>query len=147
MTTEHAPIFFDPTVLRLALYRTHHAATHTTGTLWVDGVEFCKTLEDAVRAIKVYGETAIPTGTYQVLINYSPKFNRRLPLLQNVEGFAGIRLHPGNTVADTAGCPLVGMTVDEHTGVLKASKQAFDKLFALMEKAIAAGKTITLTIK
>ena len=57
---------------------------------------------------KVYGETAIPYGTYKVILSYSPKFKRILPELLDVPCFTGIRIHRGNTEKDTAGCLLVG---------------------------------------
>jgi Family of unknown function (DUF5675) len=138
-----------PTPLRLAIYRDHEACTEsfTPGALWVDGVRFCCTLEDAIRDAKVHGETAIPTGEYAVDITWSPKFKRRMPLLLNVKNFTGIRIHFGNTVADTQGCPLVGMACSEDKSTLKASRQAFDKLFAVLEKALAAGRAIELVIR
>ena len=85
------------------------------GTLAVDGEPFCDTLEPTWRDIghgrpgkKVEGRTAIPEGRYPVVITYSPKFDKWLPLLLHVPMFEGIRIHAGNTAEDTAGCILVG---------------------------------------
>ena len=88
----------------------------TVGHVIIDGKEFCWTLEDAVRDEKVHGQTAIPYGVYDVEITYSPRFKRDTIQLFNtpdkaVEGngmrFTGVRVHGGNTVDDTEGCPLV----------------------------------------
>lgn len=93
--------------------------SYTIGSLSIDGKKFCDTLEDKVRDLnkngvfdgdekKVYAETAIPYGTYNVVVDYSPKFKRELPRLQNVKHFEGILIHRGNTAEDSAGCILVG---------------------------------------
>lgn len=93
--------------------------SYTIGSLSIDGKKFCDTLEDKVRDLnkngvfdgdekKVYAETAIPYGTYDIVVDYSPKFKRELPRLQNVKHFEGILIHRGNTAEDSAGCILVG---------------------------------------
>lgn len=93
--------------------------SYTIGSLSIDGKKLCDTLEDKVRDLnkngvfdgdekKVYAETAIPYGTYDIVVDYSPKFKRELPRLQNVKHFEGILIHRGNTAEDSAGCILVG---------------------------------------
>ncbi len=88
----------------LLLKRNHLTPGYTIGKLYVDGVYLCDTLEDTVRDAKIYGETAVPVGVYEVVLNESPKFKRDLPLLLEVRGFMGIRIHRGNTAADSSGC-------------------------------------------
>lgn len=108
----------------------------TLGSLYIDGVWQCWTLEDALREMpgqpvetwKVARETAIPAGRYQVAITPSQRFNRPLPLLLAVPGFAGVRIHPGNTIHDTEGCLLVGK--DRSNGRVLGSRVAFEALFA-----------------
>lgn len=105
--------------MKLELKRRFLGESYTIGSLSIDGKKFCDTLEDRVRDLnknrvfdgdekKVYGETAIPYGTYDVVVDYSPKFKRELPRLQNVRHFEGILIHRGNTAEDSAGCILVG---------------------------------------
>lgn len=65
-------------------------------------------MRDLEKEKKIYGETAIPTGTYEVRVTWSPKFQRNLPLLLGVPHFEGIRIHRGNLPKNTLGCILVG---------------------------------------
>jgi hypothetical protein len=105
--------------MKLELKRLFLGESYTIGSLSIDGKKFCDTLEDKVRDLnkngvfdgdekKVYAETAIPYGTYDIVVDYSPKFKRELPRLQNVKHFEGILIHRGNTAEDSAGCILVG---------------------------------------
>ena len=103
------------TVKRIAI-----RSGYTIGRLSVNNQYFCDTLEDRDRGltsamsrldiarIKVKGQTAIPTGRYRIIFTYSPKFRRKMPLLLDVPGFDAIRIHCGNTAADSEGCLLVG---------------------------------------
>lgn len=99
-------------IMRLELKRIAKREDYTIGRLSVDGRYLCDTLEDRVRDLarerKIPGETAIPEGTYKVVVNISPKFKRMLPRLLNVPHFEGILIHRGNTAGDSAGCILVG---------------------------------------
>ena len=141
--------------MKLELKRKFLGETYTIGDLLINGVFFCNVLEDKVRDIdksgefdgdeeKVYGETAIPYGTYQIDITYSERFKRLLPLLENVPSFSGIRIHPGNTAKDTHGCLLVG--VNSVKGMVTESKKTFDKLFPMLAAAHEAKESIFITI-
>ena len=106
--------------MKIEVKRIAKRSTYTIGKMYIDGNYFCDTLEDVdrsinqkdsldtIKQIKVAGATAIPTGTYKVIVNMSPKFQRNLPRLIDVPGFEGILIHRGNTDKDTAGCILVG---------------------------------------
>jgi hypothetical protein len=107
----------------------------TIGELTIDGVHQCFTLEDKVREEKIFGQTAIPAGRYEVTVSFSNHFKKKLPLLLNVPKFEGVRIHSGNTAKDTEGCILVGMT--KGTNFVSNSRDAFDALFA---KILAAAE-------
>ncbi len=131
--------------MRMKLQRMSCGPVCTIGTLYIDGKAACFTLEDCVRSgPKVYGKTAIPEGIYNVVITPSNRFKRDLPLLENVPGFDGIRIHPGNTAEDTEGCILVG-TVKAADSVLH-SREAFNSLFAKIKESLGAGEKVTLEV-
>lgn len=135
--------------MRLVLMRDVCAETHTHGKLFVNSEFFCYTLEDTDRrleegGIKIQHETAIPLGTYPLLINMSPRFQRRLPLINRVPGFIGIRIHAGNTSKDTSGCILVGN--ERKDDKILHSVDAFNKLFKLLDNTIASGESVSITI-
>lgn len=125
----------------ITVKRLYKADTCIIGELLVDGIFECFTLEDPEREVKIKGETAIPKGTYKVIINESNRFKRQLPLLLNVPNFEGVRIHSGNTNHDTEGCILVGQSRNKN--YIGQSRKAFAKLFKKMQKA----DNITITIQ
>jgi Family of unknown function (DUF5675) len=124
--------------MNLKLVRKTFTEQSTIGELSVDGKFECFTLEDKVRAVKIHGSTAIPEGIYEVIINFSQKFNKQLPLLLNVPNFEGVRIHSGNTAVDTEGCILVGQT--KSPDFVGNSRKAFAVLFPKLEAAIKKEK-------
>lgn len=137
----------------LTLDRKYKLPTYTIGKLYIDGEYFCNTLEDKDRGltdnmavseiskIKIKKETAIPTGTYKVTITYSNRFKKNMPLINDVKGFEGIRIHSGNTDKDTEGCILVGF--NKVKGNVINSRDTYNKLFSILSKS----NNITITIK
>lgn len=119
--------------MKLRLERNPTKGAATLGRLLVDDEVECFTLEDKVRpkGEKIAGETAIPAGHYNVVITYSPRFQRLMPLLIGVPGFEGIRIHSGNTAVDTDGCILVGRTAGD--GWIGESRLAFNALYPKLE--------------
>jgi len=116
--------------------------THTVGKMYVDGVYECYTLEDAVRnGTKVIGKTAIPIGTYKVIIDASTRFKKDMPHILDVPDFTGVRIHSGNTSADTDGCILLGSTW-AGKDFIGNSKIAYKKFFDKLK----ANKTVSITI-
>jgi hypothetical protein len=100
--------------------------------------------ESEIKALKIYGKTAIPKGTYQVVLSFSNRFKKYLPELLNVKGYAGVRIHPGNTAADSEGCLLPGTTKAKN--FVGNSVKAFNTLFAKM-KTVEKKEKIFITIK
>ena len=107
-------------MIKLRLERRYKGSKYTIGKLFINDEYFCDTIEDIDRGLKssmsieyikkkkVYAKTAIPTGTYKIEMTYSSKFKRTLPLLVDVKGFSGIRIHRGNTEIDSSGCIIIG---------------------------------------
>lgn len=93
----------------LSLIRDTFTSDCTLGILFVDGEPFCGTLEPPIVSNALHPKGAVPAGWYRLSLTWSPKFQRVLPLLHCVPGFAGIRLHAGNRKEDTQGCLLVGV--------------------------------------
>lgn len=133
--------------MNLILKRIHEGETFTVGQLYEEtkfGLSpICYTLEDKVRQVegkpvkewKVQDKTAIPRGTYDVVVTMSNRFKVKLPLLQNVEGFTGIRIHSGNSSANTEGCILVGMTWDGKSDWIGSSKIAMSALMPIISNS------------
>lgn len=127
--------------MNLRLIREPSLKGATLGVLFVDGRFTSHTLEDEIReragepvsAWKIPGVTAIPAGRYRVIVTPSHRFKRPLPLLVDVPGFEGIRMHTGNKHQDSEGCILVGRRRDDDE--VFESKLAFDELFARIARA------------
>lgn len=131
---------------------------YTISRLYVNGELFgCNTLEDTdrglrqdmaldeIKKIKVYGETAIPSGSYECVYTYSTRFKKMLPLLLNVPGFDGIRIHSGNSAKDTLGCILVGK--NDKKGWISNSRFWTDKLIQTMKTAWDRKEKVTIKIQ
>lgn len=141
--------------MRITLERFIRGTEATIGSLSVDGNWLGWTLEDRVRDDpnpttpqnegKVYGQTAIPAGTYHVIVNLSPRLKKRMPRLLNVPGFDGILIHKGNDAGDTQGCILIGAKVDSPTRISDCSK-VFDELFQKIDYAYGSGEGVTIEI-
>jgi hypothetical protein len=132
--------------MKLLLERRFKGENYTIGSLYVNGVYFCDTLEDKDRGLKqstplsviqktkVMHKTAIPTGYYRVIVNMSPSKKRMLPRLIDVPGFDGILMHRGNTADDSSGCVLVGE--NKVKGKVINSTQYEEKLVKLLTNAV-----------
>jgi len=123
--------------VELQVNRTRKGNIFTGGVMLINGRFFCYVCEDAVRNKKIAGITAIPAGRYQVVITYSPRFRKNLPLLLKVPNFEGVRLHAGNSALDTEGCLLLGKK-ETRDGVGE-SRAAMAEFMPILSKALESG--------
>lgn len=142
--------------MKLELHRKYRKNGYSIGLLYADSKFICNTFEDTDRSltskmsekqiatVKVKGNTAIPTGTYQVIMSWSQRFKRQMPLLCDVKGFSGIRIHSGNTASDTKGCILCGMNTS--VGRITDSKFWTEKVYNLINNAIRKKESISINI-
>jgi hypothetical protein len=143
--------------MELLLERIARRPDYTIGKWSIDGSYLCDTLEDPDRGlhsrmsleeiakVKVAGQTAIPTGRYRVILTHSSRFGRILPLLENVKGFEGVRIHAGNTPGDTAGCILPGE--NKVRGQVVNSRKWEFAIHLKIREAIDRKENVWLTIK
>ena len=141
--------------MKLELKRIALKPNYTIGKLFINGTYYCDTIEDKVIDLnkngkfddgltKVMHQTAIPYGTFKVVVNHSPKFNRELPRLLNVPYFEGILIHNGSDQNSSSGCIIVG----ENKTVGKVINSTFymNNLTAIIKDAQNKGETTTITI-
>lgn len=142
--------------MKIDLHRKWRKTGYSIGILSINGIRICETVEDqdrglkaelspaTIKQLKVKGETAIPVGTYQVVITYSPRFKKNLPLLMAVPGFEGVRIHSGNTAKDTEGCILCGRNT--AVGTVTNSRYWTGKVIDMIQKALNDKETVTITV-
>lgn len=142
--------------MELKLFRKEFSEHTTIGELFIDEKFFCYVLEDKDRGLtqdmlpeliekgKVYGKTCIPYGRYEVAITFSNKFQKRMPLLMAVPGYAGIRIHPGNNEFHTLGCLLLGKRKSKDK--ISESTLAYNEFFPMLEKTLKE-KKVFVTIE
>lgn len=155
-------------MMKLLLKRIAKKDKYTIGRLYVNGVYMCDTIEDKDRGLdqsmseaniahlKVKHQTAIPTGTYRILMDtvsgtfvkkqkYKEFCGGKLPRLSYVKGFSGILIHAGTDQDSSSGCIIVGQ--NKQIGKVINSWETFKKLYKILESASDKGETITLTIQ
>jgi len=152
--------------MHIVVDRKYKKNNYTIGIMYIDGKYFSETLEDCDRGLtstmsttelkfrKVYGKTAIPTGTYDIRLTYSPKFKDtewgktyggKVIQIMNVREFSGVRIHPGNTADDTSGCVLCGRNLEK--GKVIQSKEYYYKLMDnYIIPALRKGEDVKITI-
>lgn len=153
--------------MELILTRRWRKDGYTIGDLTAGRTVICNTLEDtdrglaatwdvsAIRRVKVAGATAIPTGRYRIVMAHSPAFSTRswaqkdhgrVPLLEGVKGFDGIRIHPGNSAAHTRGCILLGLNTERGR---VTSSQAYYRLLLdnYLLPAWRRGEDVYITVR
>lgn len=132
--------------MKIHLSRHTFTEQSTIGSIYIDGQWECFTIEDRVRDLKpdgsgkIAGVTAIPEGEYEVVIDKSHRFNRLMPHILGVPFFSGVRIHAGNTAADTEGCPLLGQK--RGPDVVYSSLTAFESFMPKLRDGLADGKVL-----
>ena len=137
----------------------------TIGSLFINGVKMCATLEDIVRPEnekKIYGETAIPAGKYKITLRKEGTMYEHLKKqfanskigqergtlwIRNIPGFEYVLIHPGNTPADTLGCILVGMKTGIDCIIGGTSTPAYTFIYPQIADAIERGEPVFITIE
>ena len=99
---------------------------------------------EEIKKIKIHGQTAIPSGRYEIRVTLSARFRRQLPILLNVPGYAGVRIHPGNTDANTEGCLLPGK--NDRVGQVSNSRATMAALQKQIEEAIYQNSKVYIEI-
>lgn len=142
--------------MELKLIRKYRCSNYCIDKLYINNEYFSDALEDPdrglidsmsleeIQKIKIKGNTCIPYGIYDIVITYSPKFKKNLPLLLNVKGFDGIRIHSGNTPQDTEGCLLLGF--NKVKGQVIDSRVTVDKFIKTIQEALNKGEKVTIEI-
>jgi hypothetical protein len=129
--------------MKLKVVRETKNDVSTIGSLFINDVFFCYTLEDKdrglkqsdsllfIQAKKIFGLTAIPLGFYKLTVNQSPKFKRMLPRILDIKGFSGVLLHRGNSANDSLGCILVGYKKGDNS-IFESTKAETDLVNRLL---------------
>ena len=142
--------------MELKLIRKYRCSNYCIDKLYINNEYFSDALEDPdrgltdfmsleeIKRIKIKGNTCIPYGAYNITITYSSRFKRNLPLINNVKGFEGIRVHNGNTPQDSSGCVLLGF--NKIKGQVIDSKVTVNKFIDIVQKALNKGEKVTIEI-
>lgn len=147
--------------MKLEVVRFGHGKEDTIGLLMINGKFECFTLEDQLQTKKVYGETRIPEGTYRVefrkeggfhhryLNKFGSEFHKGMLQIKDVPGFEYVLIHIGNEDDDTAGCLLVGNSVDQNVtrdAHLLQSTPAYKRIYPDIAAALINGDVVTINI-
>ncbi len=142
--------------MNITIHRKYRRSGYSIGILYIDGRRICETLEDEDRGLsasmpleelltrKIKGQTAIPTGIYQVVMSYSPRFKKMLPLIMNVPAYEGVRIHSGNTARDTEGCILCGRNT--KVGMVTNSRYWTGKVIKMIQEAASRKEQVKIRI-
>ena len=146
--------------MKINLVRTQMGKDATNGLLFINGIFECYTLEDQYQAKKVYGETCVPEGTYEITLrtvggfheHYKKKYSWHKGMLwiRNIPEFEYVLFHLGNTDENTAGCVLVGNTQQDldvsKDGFIGSSGDAYKNFYPKVAKELLQGNKVTLEI-
>jgi hypothetical protein len=142
--------------MKISVQRFITTPTYTGGFLVIDGKVCGFTMEDEKRSVKVKGETRIPAGVYEVVLQkagllherYSTKFpfHKGMLLIKDVPGFSGIMIHIGNTEKDTAGCILVGLNFHMCCSKITDSTRCYEQIYPQIVEAIQRREKVEIHV-
>lgn len=142
--------------MKVVLKRIYSSTKFTLGVFSIDGKTICYTIEDIKQAVKVYGETRIPAGVYQMTEFNGSRFTKSykskikghggMLLIQNVPNFSGILIHAGNSSKDTAGCILPGLTHEINKDFIGSSFAAYGLIYFPIIDKLRANKKVFIEI-
>ena len=142
--------------MELKIVRSEFKSDRTFGKFFINGSYFSLTCEDTdrnltkdtplskIKSTKVSKKTCIPSGRYRVILSYSTKLKRYLPLILDVPGWKGIRIHKGSGPEWSSGCPLVGFERKENR--LRKCEEAENELIKILD-AVNHTESIYITIE
>lgn len=142
--------------MEIKVIRKYKKTDYTIGQMLINGIDFCQTCEDKDRGLrqdmplsqlkkmKIYGQTAIPTGTYDVTVYFWPKYRKNYPMLKNVPAYTGILIHGGKNQNSSLGCILIGE--NKIKGGLINCEKYVREITKKCEDAIKRGERVTITI-
>jgi hypothetical protein len=131
---------------------------HTKSLFLINGEFKCFLLEDGFNEVKVYGETRIPPGEYEVelrteggkhatyLKRYGPEFHKGMLWIRNIPNYKYVYIHTGNKPKDTLGCPLTGFSADSTKNEIGNSRNAYKLIYPIIRDAILSGECVTIEI-
>lgn len=142
--------------LTLTLQRLQSYKDYSIGLMYIDGKLHSFTLEDEKRSVKVYGETRIPAGVYNITYRtagrlhnqYGQKFygHKGMLWIRNIPNFEYVYIHIGNDDDDTAGCILVGQSHKIGENFIAHSTVAYESLYSIVSAALNQGKQVRINV-
>lgn len=135
--------------MKTKIIRVAEGKNSTLSHLYIDGIFQCFLLEDKIREVKILKKTAIPEGVFRLRLNtwggmnkmYFQKYgpiHKGMIEIADLPTFSAVYIHVGNTIVETAGCPLVGLSYIKKDGeyqVLQSAdayRQVYRKLYEVV---------------
>lgn len=145
--------------MKTKIIRVAEGKQSTLSHLYIDGIFQCFLLEDKIRQVKIKSQTAIPTGEFHLVVNtwggmnkkYANTFHdihRGMIEIEGLPTFDAVYIHVGNTITQTAGCPLVGLSWIKKDGDFQVlqSREAYKMVYPKLLK-ISQGKDKSILIE
>lgn len=135
--------------MKTKIVRVAQGKNSTLSHLYIDGIFQCFLLEDKIRDIKIMKQTAIPIGSFYLTLNtwggmnktYANRFpvvHRGMIEIDGLPTFDSVYIHIGNTITQTAGCPLCGLSYIKKDGDFQVlqSTDAYKLIYPKLLKVV-----------